>query len=88
MKDDRELELSYHLNIETVPTLIACEDGVEQERLVGWLREDWGRLTGIPSLGANLPEFSPGCGSRTVELWHAGKARLQIWRHGFASAPH
>ncbi|MCY4018813.1 MAG: thioredoxin family protein [Chloroflexi bacterium] len=67
LKDDRELELSYRLNIETVPTLITCEDGVEQERLVGWLRDDWRRLTGIPSLGEYLPQFSPGCGSRTVE---------------------
>ena len=65
--DDRELENSYHLNIETVPTLITCQDGVERERLVGWLREDWRRLTGIPALGARLPQFSPGCGSRTVE---------------------
>lgn len=65
--DDRELEQSYRLNIETAPTLIRCADGVEQERLVGWLREDWRRLTDMPSLGADLPEYSPGCGSRTVE---------------------
>ncbi len=67
VKDDRELELSYRLNIETVPTLITCQDGVEGERLVGWSRDDWRRLTGVPSLGAKLPQFSPGCGSRTVE---------------------
>ncbi len=67
VQDDRELEQSYRLNIETVPTLITCQDGIEGERLVGWSRDDWRRLTGIPSLGAKLPQFSPGCGSRTVE---------------------
>jgi len=79
VKDDRELELSYRLNIETVPTLITCEDGLEQERLVGWLREDWRRLTGLPSLGAKLPQFSPGCGSRTVE---PGMAEKLAYRFG------
>lgn len=73
VQDDRELELSYGLNIDTVPTLITCEDGVEQERLAGWMRDDWRRMTGMPSLGANLPQFSPGCGSRTVEPGMAEK---------------
>ena len=67
VQDDRELECSYRLNIETVPTLISCADGLEQERLVGWLRKDWRRLTALPALGADLPAFSPGCGSRSVE---------------------
>ena len=87
VQDDRELELSYRLNIETVPTLITCEDGVEQARLVGWSREDWRRLTRIPALGADLPEFSPGCGSRTVEpgmpeklAYKFGETRLQARR--------
>lgn len=67
VRDDRDLELSYRLNIETVPTLIACADGGEEQRLVGWLAADWRRLTGLPALGESLPDFSPGCGSRTVE---------------------
>lgn len=67
VRDDRDLELSYRLDIETVPTLIACADGVEEERLVGWLAVDWRRLTSLPALGESLPDFSPGCGSRTVE---------------------
>ena len=64
--DDRELKASYRLEIETVPTLIAFENGVETERLVGWHRDDWRRFTGIEALGEFLPAFSPGCGSLSV----------------------
>ena len=65
--DERELELSYRLDIEIVPTLIQLQNGEETARLVGWRREDWRRLTSLPMLGAGLPEFSPGCGSKSVE---------------------
>ena len=65
--DDRGLELSYRLDIEIVPTLIQVEAGAEIDRLVGWQREDWRRLTGQPMLGADLPEFSPGCGSKSLD---------------------
>lgn len=65
--DERELELSYRLDIEIVPTLIQIQDGEESARLVGWQRDDWRSMTGMPTLGAGLPEFSPGCGSKSVE---------------------
>jgi len=65
--DERALGLSYRLNIEIVPTLIQVENGEERARLVGWQREAWRRLAGLPELGAGLPEFSPGCGSKSVE---------------------
>ena len=65
--DDRELEHSYRLKVEIVPTLIRVEAGQERARLVGWQREDWRRLTGAPALGAGLSPFSPGCGSKSVE---------------------
>ena len=65
--DDRELELSYRLDIEIVPTLMRFDAGREADRLVGWRREDWRQLTGMPALGEGLPEFSPGCGSKSVE---------------------
>ena len=64
--DDRELEASYRLDIEIVPTLIAFAGGVETTRFVGWRREDWQDLTGFDQLGATLPQFSPGCGSLSV----------------------
>ena len=65
--DDRELEVSWRLQIETVPTLLRVEDGAETARTVGWLRSEWEALTAVPGLGEGLPEHRPGCGSRSVE---------------------
>jgi len=58
--DDRELDLSYLNGIESTPTLIRFEEGREAERLAGWDREGWRRLTGIADLGEGLPAFRPG----------------------------
>jgi len=66
-RDDTELELSYRLGIETVPTLLRVEDGEETARVVGWSREQWEGLTGVTGLGADLPEHRPGCGSLSVD---------------------
>ena len=65
--DDTELELSYRLGIETVPTLLKVEDGEETARVVGWSRQQWEGLTGTTGLGADLPEHRPGCGSLSVD---------------------
>ncbi len=65
--DDRALETSFAFDIETVPTLICLEDDVETARTVGWSRDDWVGITGVQDLGADLPEFRPGCGSKSVE---------------------
>ena len=67
VEDDRELEGSWRLGIETVPTLLRVQDGREVARAVGWLRPEWEALTGVAGLGAGLPEHRPGCGSRSVE---------------------
>ena len=64
--DDRELEMSWHWDIEAVPTLIRVEDGEERERALGWQREEWQQLTGVEGLGAGLPDWRPGCGSLSV----------------------
>ena len=64
--DDRELEQSWYLKIETVPTFIRLENSVECERTVGWDRKEWQRLSGVDSLGDGLPAFRPGCGSMSV----------------------
>ena len=58
--DDRELDGSWLNKIETTPTLIRYEGGREVERVVGWDREGWRRLTGVESLGEGLPAFKPG----------------------------
>ena len=68
--DDRSLEQSWRLGIETVPTLIRFEDNAEAERTIGWDRGDWSRVTGLGPLGADLPDlpdFQPGCGSKSVD---------------------
>ncbi|HQV57118.1 MAG TPA: hypothetical protein PKV27_03830 [Ilumatobacteraceae bacterium] len=64
---DADLSVSWHHEIETVPTLIRVVDGVEQERTVGWVADDWRRIIGIDTLGVQLPPFRPGCGSLSVD---------------------
>lgn len=58
--DDRELDHSWLNHIEVTPTLVRFESGREVERVVGWDREGWRRLTGIADLGGGLPAFQPG----------------------------
>lgn len=65
--DDTDLSVSWHNEIETVPTLIRVSDGVEAERIVGWEAERWRSFTGIVDLGVGLPEHRPGCGSLSVD---------------------
>jgi len=64
---DADLSLSWHHEIETVPTLISVRDGNEIARTVGWLREDWERVSGVAGLGEGLPPMRPGCGSLSVD---------------------
>ncbi len=64
---DEDLSVSWHHDIETVPTLLRVVDGNEVERTVGWLRTDWQRITGVDDLGLELPAMRPGCGSISVD---------------------
>ena len=64
---DEELAFSWHHTIETVPTLLAVEEGKEVSRTVGWSRSNWESLTKIPGLGRDLPDQRPGCGSLSVD---------------------
>ena len=67
-EDDPEgLDASYRLGIETVPTLLRFAGGAELDRVVGWDRAEWRRVTTVDDLGADLPEYRPGCGSRTLD---------------------
>ena len=77
--DDRSLEHSFRLAIEIVPTLIEIVDGHEKQRAVGWLRREWEAVSGLEALGAGLPDFSPGCGSKSVE---PGTAERLAVRYG------
>ena len=57
---DAELDHSYLNNIEATPTLILFAAGREVERVMGWDRAGWQRLTGIATIGASLPPLQPG----------------------------
>jgi hypothetical protein len=65
--EDAGLCTSYELHVDTVPTLLRVEDGVEVERVVGWSRDQWQRLTGVKDLAPGLPDQRPGCGSKTLD---------------------
>jgi hypothetical protein len=66
--DDRSLSVSWHHEIEAVPTLLRVgEGGREEARVLGWQREEWEGLTGIEGLGPGLPAWRPGCGSLSVD---------------------
>ncbi|MEX2628151.1 MAG: thioredoxin family protein [Ilumatobacteraceae bacterium] len=64
---DHDLAVSWHHDIETVPTLMRVEAGREVARTVGWARDQWNELTGRDDLGPELPAFRPGCGSLSVD---------------------
>jgi hypothetical protein len=76
--DDRALVMSWHHHIETVPTLIKVEDGVEVARTCGWSRIDWEALAGVSPLGAGLPAHRPGCGSLSVDPSRADALRVRF----------
>ncbi|MCY3547216.1 MAG: thioredoxin [Gemmatimonadetes bacterium] len=65
--DDRDLEHSFRLDIVTVPTLIRLEGQRERGRTEGWDAASWRTLTGLATLGEELPSHRPGCGSRSVD---------------------
>ena len=65
--DDTSLEVSWHNDIETVPTLMRVAGGTEDERIVGWSREQWEAFAGQGDLGPDLPDMRPGCGSLSVD---------------------
>ena len=70
--DDTTLDVSWHHDIETVPTLLRVIDGVETDRIVGWSAEQWRSFVGDPTLAERavtdgMTDFSPGCGSLSVD---------------------
>ena len=66
--DDTSLEVSFSHRIETVPTLLKIQDGIELDRTVGWSQDTWKAFLDIEDLGPeNIPSYSPGCGSLSVD---------------------
>ena len=85
---DADLGVSWHHEIETVPTLIRVVDGAEVERTFGWSRPDWQKLTGIDGLGDELPVMRPGCGSMSVDPRSDRCLTGAPWRQHLALPPH
>lgn len=75
---DRDLAVSWHNDIDTVPTLLRVEEGKEAERIVGWLRDEWETFTGVGGLGAGLPDWRPGCGSMSVDPDRVDELRVRF----------
>ena len=79
-RDDTSLEVSWRNDIETVPTVVRVEGGVEVDRIVGWSREQWESFTGSADLGPGLPEHRPGCGSMSVDPERGGDSTKTVRR--------
>lgn len=76
---DADLAVSWHHDVETVPTLLRVVDGLEISRTFGWSRSAWEELTEVPDLGPGLPPMRPGCGSKSVDPDLVDELRV---RHG------
>ena len=82
---DEDLSLSWHANVDTVPTLDRMGNGLSADRVVGWSRNEWSALTGIETLGADLPDHRPGCGSLSVDPEHAERLEVHFGESGLVS---
>lgn len=80
--DDTSLSMSWHHDIETVPTLMHVTNGAEMARTVGWDRASWEAMTGVEDLGLEVADWRPGCGSLSVDPEHAD--RLEVLFGGSA----
>jgi len=83
--DDRELEASWSLRTEIVPTLVRREGGRETARVVGWHRQEWQALTGLNDLGGDLPPERPGCGSLSVSPGMAEELQVRYGSTGLGA---
>ena len=75
---DADLAVSWHHEIETVPTLIRVVDGKETDRTVGWSRSEWEQVSGVAGLAPDLPVMRPGCGSKSVDPDLADELRVRF----------
>lgn len=85
--DDTGLAVSFHHDIETVPTLLRVADGAEVDRIVGWERSQWEEFTGHGGLGEGISDFSPGCGSLSVDPNLVDELRLRFGATTLQSRP-
>ncbi len=65
--DDTSLKASFEWNIESTPTLIQTSGNGHSVRIEGWDKSGWRKIFQRKSLGSTLPDFKPGCGSKSRE---------------------
>ncbi len=82
---DDDLAVSWHWDVETVPTLLRIRDGEEVERIVGWDRARWVAFAELPDLGEGLPDWRPGCGSLSVDPARADELAARFSASGLRS---
>ncbi len=86
--DDSACKVSFDWDIETVPTAFWCDgEGKAAEPVIGFVRDDWQALErticealSVDPSGADwaaLPEWRPGCGSKSVDPLIADKLRAE-----------
>lgn len=83
--DDAALDISHHLGIEIVPTLIRFAAGREIGRTHGWDRGEWERVSGVAGLGVNLPQARPGCGAKNIEPGVIERLKIRFNETGLKS---
>ncbi len=96
--DDLELDVSFHLDIETVPTLLRVSGGAVLDTTIGWTHDSWTAFFEPESIDTrvsfpDMPAYRPGCGSATLDFgMHErlavkfGRTPLRARRVEFASA--
>jgi thiol-disulfide isomerase/thioredoxin len=85
VRDDSQLESSFHLDVEIVPTLIRISNGKEVDRTLGWNRDEWQHMTGIDNLGSGLPINQPGCGSLSTGPGIAEELLIRFGKTNFVA---
>ena len=85
VRDDRDLDASYDLGIEIVPTLIRFGGQGEADRTYGWDKAAWQALAGIADLGADLPAMRPGCGALNQDPARLTALRIRRGDTGIAA---
>lgn len=80
--DDSRLKVSFAYDIDTVPTLVLADGaGHERQRVVGFVREEWralfASLAAAPVEWDRLPDWRPGCGSKSVDPLIADRLRAE-----------
>lgn len=80
--DDRDLAVSYHLDVDTVPTLVRIAAGAEVGRTVGWAVEQWSSFLAVDLAAAfpGLAPYRPGCGSLTQDVGMAERLAVRFGR--------